>query len=77
MVLNIVTDHPQWVLEDLQRILLQGWNVEYYRNVADGIHEYKLTPIKNGACLSVEQLLETGVQSWNIRICEYESSDKQ
>ena len=37
MILNIVTPHPQWVLEDLQQILLQGWNVEYYRNVADGI----------------------------------------
>lgn len=77
MILNIVTDHPQWVLEDLQRILLQGWYVKYYRNVADGIHEYTLTPIKDGACLSIEQLLETKVQSWNIRICEYELSGKQ
>lgn len=76
MILNIVTPQPQWVLEDLQQILLQGWNVEYYRNVADGIHEYKLTPIKDDACLSIEQLLETNVQPWDIRICEYESSDK-
>ena len=38
--------------------------------------EYKLTPIKDDACLSIEQLLETNVQPWDIRICEYESSDK-
>lgn len=71
MILNIVTDHPQWVLEDLQAILLQNFDVEYYRSIADGIHEYKLIPIKDGACLSIEQLLETNVQPWDIRICEY------
>lgn len=76
MILNIVTPQPQWVLEDLQQILLQGWNVEYYRNVADGVHEYKLTPINGGVCLSISALLETGIQPWDIRICEYESSDK-
>ena len=65
------------MLGDLQSILLHNFNVEYYRSVADCIHEYKLTPIKDDACLSVEQLLETGIQSWDIRICEYKSSDKQ
>lgn len=76
MILNIVTDHPQWVLEDLQTTLSQYWNVVYYRSVADGVHEYKLTPINGGVCLSISALLETGIQPWDIRICEYESSDK-
>lgn len=76
MTLNITTDRPQWVLDDLISIFSAYWNVEYYRSVADGVHEYKLTPINGGVCLSISALLETGIQPWDIRICEYESSDK-
>ena len=77
MILNIVTNSPRWVLEDLEAALQPYWNVEYYRNVADNIHEYKLTPVNGGVCLSVSALLETGLNSWDIRICEYGTDNKK
>lgn len=77
MILNIVTHNPQYVLEKLQATLTPYWDVEYYRGVAEDIHEYKLTPAVDDVCLNVETLLETGIRPWDIRICEYKPSDEQ
>lgn len=77
MILNIVTNDPQYVLKKLQVTLTKCWDVEYYRSVADDIHEYKLIPAVDDVCLNVETLLETGIRPWDIRICEYKPSDEQ
>lgn len=77
MILNIVTNNPQYVLKKLQVTLTQCWDVEYCRSVADDIHEYKLIPAVDDVCLNVETLLETGIRPWDIRICEYKPSDEQ
>lgn len=77
MILNIVTNNPQYVLKKLQATLTPYWDVEHYRGVAEDIHEYKLTPTVDDVCLNVETLLETGIRPWDIRICEYKPSDEQ
>lgn len=69
MILNIVTKTPNRILDDLQFFWSSDWDINYLGEVAEGIHEYSLVPkIEGESILSVENLLELGCASWNIRI---------
>lgn len=44
MILNIVTNTPDYVLEDLYNFWATEWNITYLGEVAKGIHEYSMVP---------------------------------
>lgn len=68
MILNIVTNTPDYVLEDLYNFWATEWNITYLGEVAKGIHEYSMVPKEEGRVLSIENLLELGYTPWNLRI---------
>lgn len=67
MRLNIVTDNKDKVLNDLNGLFGNDWHVSYIKEAASGIHEYSLVP-KRYVVISVENLLELGIEPHNIRI---------
>lgn len=68
MILNIVTNTPNWVWQDLNDFYGEKWNITDIGEVAKGIHEYSMVPKDECCALSVENLLELGISPWNIRI---------
>lgn len=67
MKLNIVTDNGESVLNDLRRLFGNEWLVSHDGEIEKGIHDYTLVP-KGEFVISVENLLELGVEPHNIRI---------
>lgn len=67
MRLNIVTDNGKKVLNDLRELLGPRWLVDSGGEIAKGIHEYTLMP-DGDFVISVENLLELGIEPHNIRI---------
>lgn len=68
MVLNIVTKNPGWVMQDLKDLYGEAHDIVYLGEVAKNIHEFSLTPHQKGMAISLEALLELGLEPWNIRI---------
>lgn len=78
MILSIVTNEPQWVLENLEENLSPQWEVKYCKRINDCLHEYEIVPDDRiGTCLCLGELLEIGVPAWNIRIHEPEIDNEQ
>ena len=67
MKLNIVTDNGESVLNDLRRLFGNEWLVSHDGEIEKGIHDYTLVP-KGEFVISVENLLELGVEPHNIGI---------
>lgn len=68
MILNIVTNTPNLVWQDLNDLWGEKWDITDLGEIAKGIHEFSM--VSKGACcvLSVENLLELDISPWNIRI---------
>lgn len=67
MRLNIVTDNGERVLNDLRGLFGAEWLVSHDGEIAEGIHDYTLVS-KGEFVISVENLLELGIEPHNIRI---------
>lgn len=73
MRLNIVTENFIKVNEDLVSLFGEKWHITYSGMVAKNIHDFTLSPkdYEVNECtqvLSVENLLELGIEPHNIRI---------
>lgn len=67
MKLNIVTDNGERVLNDLRGLFGAEWLVSHDGEIVEGIHDYTLVS-KGEFVISVENLLELGIEPHNIRI---------
>ena len=67
MKLNIVTDNGESVLNDLRRLFGAEWLVSHDGEIVECIHDYTLVS-KGEFVISVENLLELGIEPHNIRI---------
>lgn len=68
MILNIVTNEPDCIEQSLNANLSNDWKITSLGEIAKGIYEYFLEPKNDDKVLSVETLLEIGVEPWDIRI---------
>lgn len=68
MILNIVTDKPEMVRENIEFLFGKSWVVSAPDRVAQTIYEFNLTPRDGDQIMSVENLLELGISPYNIRI---------
>ena len=73
MRLNIVTENFIKVNEDLVSLFGEKWHITYGGMVAENIHDFTLSPKdyevnEYTQVLSVENLLELGIEPHNIRI---------
>ena len=73
MRLNIVTENFIKVNQDLESLFGEKWHITYGGMVAENIHDFTLSPKdyevnEYTQVLSVENLLELGIEPHNIRI---------
>lgn len=73
MRLNIVTENFIKVNQDLESLFGEKWHITYGGMVAENIHDFTLSPkdYEVNECtqvMSVENLLELGIEPHNIRI---------